>query len=130
MSTLSSNERRRFIRPCRTNPDFFGEFQLIKNAGGVPGLHVARNLLSESAHAKLFSAGFDQPDLEMWPLRDRKTHEVSNTLYRINRSPFGGVGFPDDWFKLINAVKSCGLWPMVAPNNAYGLIYRPGEGTH
>lgn len=80
-----------------------------RNVGGVPGLHIAYDAFSEEIEKRLF----ENPCFPASGGDSGKEGITLNPLY-----------FPDDWFRLINAVQDCGLYPeMQHPNYALNLTY-------
>lgn len=99
-----------------------GKFRIIHNAMGVPGLHVAVNVFEPELHLKLFqNAVFTTNTVPFVhdspvPLQQANLHPLS--------PPTATSPWPDDWHRLINAVRDCGLFSQATiPDNAYGLTY-------
>lgn len=104
-----------------------GEFRIVRDAMGVPGLLVAVNCFSPELHQRLFQDSVFTTNAVDFveqqagpPLKQCILHPTLN--YGVS-SPW-----PDDWHCLINAVRDSGLFQEATiPDNAYALTYRPGS---
>ena len=96
-------------------------FRIVRDAGGVLGLHVAYNVFSEEAEQRLFAIHAEDS-------RERLHAEKPTDFFNDDRE--GGRGaerFPDEWFQVINAVRDCGLAPdLVMPQCCISWSYPPG----
>jgi hypothetical protein len=92
-------------------------FAIVRNCGGVPGLHLALNVFSEAAERRLFElTGPPAP-------RSVENGRVS----RVGDAIFGPHDFPAEIFQALNAVRDCGLAPdLVCPDYCLCLTYAHG----
>lgn len=102
-----------------------GQFRIIENAMGVPGLHVAVNVFSPEVHKRLF-----QDRVFTTNPRNFVENQAGPALHQCIIHPIQNVDspWPDDWHRIINAVRDSGLFPKATiPDFAYGLTYFPGS---
>ena len=89
--------------------------QIIRNVGGVPGLHVALNVFSEETERRLFELPVHYPATKESTTRCGKSMHPST--------------WPVDIFRVCNAVEDCGLVPeYIRPDYCLSLNYPPGVG--
>ena len=87
---------------------------IVRNAGGVRGLHVAYDCFTEEVEERLFRSVSE-------------VHHVPGT--RTGVEPMGPTSWPDDYTRLCNLIKDCGLGPdLVPPNYCLPLMYPPKAG--
>mmetsp|Transcript_8141 Transcript_8141/g.12613 ORF Transcript_8141/g.12613 Transcript_8141/m.12613 type:complete len:376 (-) Transcript_8141:49-1176(-) len=88
--------------------------QIFRNAHGVEGLHLATDCFSEEVERRIFSA--------KWRYRGSRNGRESG-------GPTGPTSWwPDDYTKLTNLIRDCGLLPgYVPPNYCLHLKYPVGS---
>ena len=88
--------------------------RIVRDAGGVRGLHVAYDCFTEEVEERLF----------------RSVSEVQHVPgTRTGVEPMGPTSWPDDYTRLCNLIKDCGLVPdLVPPNYCLPLMYPPKAG--
>lgn len=97
-----------------------GKFQLIQNAMGVPGFHVAINPFTATTHQQLFS-NRESFEIDPQPFVKDQAVPIQQTIFHPLMS--GGNGpWPDNFHRIIHSVRDCGLFPQATiPDNSYGL---------
>jgi len=95
--------------------------QIVRNVGGIQGLHVATDVFTESAERRLFELGSSvhSPNI-LLAGEGRKAQR--------NGEPSGPQIWPPDMFKVCNVIGDCGLFPgYICPDYCLSLNYPPGE---
>lgn len=107
--------RRREARPCqRLARATRVAMRIIRDAGGVRGLHVALDIFSEEAERRLFQS----TDLHFM---EADAHVGGNRTGRHH-----GPLLPDDCYRCCNAVVDSGLFPdLIMPEYCFAISY-PG----
>jgi hypothetical protein len=105
-----------------------GRFGIERNLMGVPGLHLAFNVFSEQVcDERMYGDRVFTDDVQDFVHQSDPPLKMAN-LHPLMRDRQGGSAWPDDWHRIINAVRECGLYPQaVIPDNAYGLTYPTGS---
>ena len=99
-----------------------GKFQLIQNAMGVPGFHVAINAFTATTHQQLFS-NRESFEINPQPFVKDQAVPIQQTIYHPLMSGLNGP-WPDNFHRIIHSVRDCGLFPQATiPDNSYGLTY-------
>ena len=89
---------------------------------GVPGFHVATNVFSPEVHRRLYECPAFTTNAV--PFVEKQDVPIQQTILH----PLNGT-WPDDWHRIINAVRDCGLFAQATiPDCGYGLTYRKGLG--
>jgi len=98
--------------------------RVVHDLGGVPGLHIVYEAFDESVEQKLFELAAGRPRQMPW----------KTTIERRYTSWFGPSRYPEDFWRLINAVRDVGLTsqPLVLPNSVTAVAYPLGSriGVH
>ncbi|KAL9187624.1 hypothetical protein ACHAXT_006002 [Thalassiosira profunda] len=94
--------------------------EIVRNAGGVEGLHVALNCFTEAEEERIFRAiGSDHAMMG-----------VGDKQRRWGASGPTHPTFPEeDFYRLLNVVRDSGLWnngPLVPPDYCLPLVYPVG----
>jgi hypothetical protein len=93
-------------------------FSLERDAGGVPGLHVCKELFSVAFKRRVWARLGAPPPADAY-------HPVSGRCKEVEF--IGPDTFPAELFQLINACRDCGLAEeLVSPDYAACLAYTPG----
>ena len=95
--------------------------KILRDVGGVPGVHVLLEAFSEETERSLFhSSGF---------FKEGKNTDPGSKGHRGWNTSSSEPTFPaDEVYKLSNRVKDSGLCPgLVYPNCVYALSYQPLE---
>ena len=102
-----------------------GNFGIERNVMGVPGLHLAYNVFSQEVCDRIYhDRVFTENTQDFVPQSDPPL-QVANLHPCDHR---GRSAWPDDWHRVMNAVRECGLFPQaVIPDGASGLTYPPGS---
>lgn len=96
-----------------------GKFRIERDAMGVPGLHVAVNVFEPALHKKLFQDEVFVINAQDFVLNQAGPPLKQCILHPIAHNPLMGSPWPDDWHRLINAVRDSGLFPEATiPDNA------------
>jgi len=104
-----------------------GQFRIIENAMGVPGLHMWPSM---SFLQILIDVSLKIPSLLQMPFPLSKIKQVlhCNNVFYILLKQSVHSPWPDDWHRLIHAVRDSGLFESATiPDNAYALTYEPGS---
>eukprot|EP00985_Skeletonema_marinoi_P007192 scaffold3145_cov73-Skeletonema_marinoi.AAC.3 len=93
--------------------------RIIRNVGGIEGLHLATNCFTEEVERRLFTS-------------------IDESGYQSGKRTWGGqptglirwpYDWPEDYNKLVNLVRDCGLLPdYVPPDYCLRLMYPPKAG--
>jgi alkylated DNA repair dioxygenase AlkB len=99
-----------------------GRFGIERNAMGVPGLHLAYNCFAPEVCGRLY-----QHRVFTDHAQDFVRQSDGPPLRLVNLHPLLR-DWPDDWHRVMNAVRESGLFPQAAiPDSAYGLTYPAGS---
>ena len=93
---------------------------------GVPGLHVSVNVFDEETHKRLFQDEVFSTNAV--PFVEEQAHPLSQCILHPTNVIGVSGPWPNDWHRLINAVRDSGLFPTATiPDNAYALTYFPNS---
>ena len=97
---------------------------IVRDAGGVPGLHVAYDCFTEEVEERLFRSG-DETSFFQHALGGPATA----TATRTGNAPRHPTSWPADYTRVCNLIRDCGLVPdLVPPDYCLPLLYPPGAG--
>ena len=98
--------------------------RIVRDAGGVPGLHVAYDCFTEEVEERLFLSG-DETSFFQHALGGPATA----TATRTGNAPRHPMSWPADYTRVCNLIRDCGLVPdLVPPDYCLPLLYPPGAG--
>ena len=97
--------------------------QIVRNVGGIQGLHVATDVFTESAERRLFELG---SNIHSPNIITASTHHTGKA--QRNGESSGPQIWPVDMFKVCNVIGDCGLFPgYICPDYCLSLNYPPGK---
>lgn len=100
-----------------------GKFHLEKDAMGVPGFHVAVNVFSEEMHRQLFEDSVFTANTIPF-VQDQAVPLRQAIIHPTKPPPASMHPWPQNWHRLINAVRDSGLFPSATiPDCGYALSY-------
>lgn len=96
--------------------------RIVRNVGGIQGLHVAIDVFTESTERRLFELnGIHSNNLAL-----ASTHHTGRG--QRNGECSGPQIWPPDMFKVCNVIGDCGLFPgYITPDYCLSLNYPPGK---
>lgn len=95
--------------------------EISRNVNGIEGLHLATDCFSEEVEKRIFLSGYKDGTNE-------KTLNGKKVPWRAGRFS-GPTDWPDDYFKLVNQIRDCGLVPgYVPPDYCFRIAYPVGAG--
>ena len=90
--------------------------RIVHDAGGVRGLIVVLDFFSEAVEKRLFELG-----------NKGIFHAAKRSMAGLNIAGERMPRFPDDIFRLANAVRDCGAFPeLITPNHVHYINYPKG----
>jgi hypothetical protein len=95
--------------------------EISRHVNGIEGLHLATDCFSEEVEKRIFLSGYKEGTNE-------RIINGETVPWRAGRVS-GPSEWPDDYFKLVNLIRDCGLFPgYVPPDYCFRIVYPEGAG--
>jgi hypothetical protein len=96
--------------------------EISRHVRGIKGLYLATDCFSEEVEKRIFLSGYKDGTNE------RTLNNGGKVPWRAGHVS-GPSEWPDDYFKLVNLIRDCGLLPgYVPPDYCFRIVYPEGAG--